>query len=91
MQERQVEHPVDGELKNREPPASERGALVSELFRKNNRALINFLLTRLRDESEAREVAQEAYVKLLQLEQPEAISFLRSLGVFFWRARSVEF
>ncbi len=78
MQERPVEQPVDGNLKGKEPLAPERGALVSDLFRKNNRALINFLLTRLPDEGEAREVAQEAYVKLLQLEQPEAISFLRS-------------
>src|SRR5258708_17645278 len=77
MQARPIEQPIDG-VKEREPPASERRALVSELFRKNNRALINFLLTRLPDESDAREVAQEAYVKLLQLEQPEAISFLRS-------------
>src|SRR5882724_133020 len=55
-----------------------RGELVSDLFRANNRALINFLLTHLSNESEAREVAQEAYVKLLQLDQPETISFLRS-------------
>jgi RNA polymerase sigma factor (sigma-70 family) len=78
MQERPVNQLVGGDSKEKEPPASERSALVSELFRKNNRALINFLLTRLPDESEAKEVAQEAYVKLLQLEQPEAISFLRS-------------
>ncbi|TLY57176.1 MAG: hypothetical protein E6K52_14970, partial [Gammaproteobacteria bacterium] len=51
---------------------------VSELFRANNRALISFLLTHLSNESEAREVAQEAYIKLLQLDRPEAVSFLRS-------------
>ena len=51
---------------------------VSELFRANNRALISFLLTHLANESEAREVAQEAYIKLLQLDRPEAVSFLRS-------------
>src|SRR6266853_5963145 len=55
-----------------------RSALVLDLFRENNRALVSFLLTHLSNEQEAREVAQEAYVKLLQLDQPEAISFLRT-------------
>lgn len=53
-------------------------SLISRLFQENNRALHNFLLTQLRNEHEAREVAQEAYVKLLQLDKPEAISFLRT-------------
>ena len=35
-------------------------------------------MTRLRDEHEAKEVAQEAYVRLLQLDRPGAVSFLRS-------------
>lgn len=60
------------------PCSADRSALVSTLFRDNNRALLNFLLTHLSNEQEAREVAQEAYVKLLQLDQPEAISFLRT-------------
>ena len=58
--------------------SAERSALLSELFRENNRALINFLMAHLSNEQEAREVAQEAYVKLLQLDQPGAISFLRT-------------
>lgn len=58
------------------PP--EQAELISKLFKDNNRALINFLLAQLPNEQEAREVAQEAYVKLLQLDRPEAISFLRS-------------
>jgi RNA polymerase sigma factor (sigma-70 family) len=62
---------------DRPAPAS-RNEAVSELFRENNRALISFLLTHLSNESEAREVAQEAYIKLLQLDRPEAVSFLRS-------------
>jgi RNA polymerase sigma factor (sigma-70 family) len=57
---------------------AEHAALISKLFEDNNRALINFLLAQLPNEQEAREVAQEAYVKLLQLDRPEAISFLRS-------------
>lgn len=55
----------------------ERAEAISTLFREHNRALVNFLLTRLPSEAEAREVAQEAYVRLLQLDQPVAVSFLR--------------
>ena len=51
---------------------------VAELVREHNRALHAFLMTRVRDEHEAREVAQEAYVRMLQLAQPGAISFLRA-------------
>jgi RNA polymerase sigma factor (sigma-70 family) len=61
-----------------ETTSATRSELVSDLFRANNRALVSFLLTHLSNESEACEVAQEAYVKLLQLDQPETISFLRS-------------
>jgi RNA polymerase sigma factor (sigma-70 family) len=57
---------------------SNRSAIVSTLFRENNRSLISFLLAHVSSEQEAKEVAQEAYVKLLQLDQPEAISFLRT-------------
>jgi RNA polymerase sigma factor (sigma-70 family) len=60
------------------PPPQDRATLVSELFRQHNRALISFLLVHLSNEQEAREVAQEAYVKLLQLDKPEAIGFLRA-------------
>jgi RNA polymerase sigma factor (sigma-70 family) len=55
----------------------QRVAAISALFREHNRALVNFLLTRLPSEAEAREVAQEAYVRLLQLDQPVAAGFLR--------------
>jgi RNA polymerase sigma-70 factor (ECF subfamily) len=57
--------------------AEARSAAISALFREHNRALVNFLLTRLRDEQEAKEAAQEAYVKLLQLDQPVASGILR--------------
>lgn len=50
---------------------------VRQLFREHNRALVNFLRTRVSSEQEAQDVAQEAYVKLLQLHEPGAISFLR--------------
>ncbi|WP_293852772.1 RNA polymerase sigma factor [Steroidobacter sp.] len=52
-------------------------AMVRQLFREHNRALINFLLTRLPSEQEALDVAQEAYVKLLQLDHPDTVGFLR--------------
>jgi len=60
------------------PASANRKEAVSELFRANNRALISFLLTHLSNEGEAREVAQESYIKLLQLDRPEAVSFLRA-------------
>jgi RNA polymerase sigma factor (sigma-70 family) len=59
------------------PPSAEYRATVNQLFREHNRALVKFLLTRLRTEAEAMDVAQEAYVRLLQLDQPGAIGFLR--------------
>jgi RNA polymerase sigma-70 factor (ECF subfamily) len=67
---------------------------VRRLFVEHNRALVSFLRTRVRSDQEAREVAQEAYVRLLQLEQPAAISFLRAylyrtaLNIAVDRARS---
>jgi RNA polymerase sigma factor (sigma-70 family) len=53
-------------------------AKVAALFREHNSALVSFLRARLRSEQDAREAAQEAYVKLLQLDCPGAVSFLRS-------------
>lgn len=53
-------------------------ATVERLFAEHNRSLIRFLRTRLRSEQEARDVAQEAYVRLLQIDQPGTISFLRA-------------
>jgi RNA polymerase sigma factor (sigma-70 family) len=64
-----------------ETPASSgssRTALIDKLFREHNASLVRFLCGRLTSEQEAREVAQEAYVRLLQLDQPGAIGFLRA-------------
>ncbi len=63
--------------KNPSGRSADHYAVVKQLFREHNRALVNFLLTRLSSEQEARDVAQEAYVKLLQLHQPGAVGFLR--------------
>ena len=51
---------------------------ISRLFSEHNEALIQFLATRLRSVQEAKEVAQEAYVRLLSLEDSGAVSFLRA-------------
>lgn len=51
---------------------------LSSLFEEHNRTLQSFLRARLGNEQEAREVAQEAYVRLLQLHQPGTVSFLRA-------------
>ncbi|HEY4968878.1 MAG TPA: RNA polymerase sigma factor [Steroidobacteraceae bacterium] len=58
--------------------SSDRAAEVSQLFREHNRALVLFLASRLKDVQAAREVAQEAYVRVLELENLGAVGFLRS-------------
>jgi RNA polymerase sigma factor (sigma-70 family) len=61
-----------------QPAAESQSESVEQLFRDHNRALVNFLATRLHSDHEAREVAQEAYVRLLQLDRPAAASFMRA-------------
>jgi len=56
----------------------DRAELIGQLFREHNETLIRFLALRLRSQQEAKDVAQEAYVRLLKLDQPGAISFLRA-------------
>ncbi|HWL64322.1 MAG TPA: sigma-70 family RNA polymerase sigma factor [Steroidobacteraceae bacterium] len=51
---------------------------VERLFRDHNEALVRYLTLRLHSRQEAREVAQEAYVRLLQLERSDVSSFLRA-------------
>lgn len=53
-------------------------ALIERLFRDHNEALVRFLRSRLGSHNEALEVAQEAYVRLLSLDQPGAVSYLRA-------------
>jgi RNA polymerase sigma factor (sigma-70 family) len=72
----------DVETENASEPGAETPAgkhrIVEDLFREHNRALIHFLRSRLGSDQDAREVAQEAYVRLLQLDRPEELSFLRA-------------
>jgi RNA polymerase sigma factor (sigma-70 family) len=61
-------------------PTSERvqSETVERLFREHNRSLVGYLAIRLRSVQEAKEVAQEAYVRLLQLDRQGAESFLKN-------------
>lgn len=51
---------------------------IIELFQRHNRVLIETLVSRLGDYQEAKDVAQEAYARLLELERPNTVSFLRA-------------
>jgi RNA polymerase sigma factor (sigma-70 family) len=51
---------------------------VELLFREHNDTLLRFLRARLRSDADAREAAQEAYLRLLQLDQSDQPSFLRA-------------
>lgn len=68
--------PVAGDASALPSPAS--ADAVSRLFQEHNRALVAYLAARLGSGQEAREVAQEAYVRLLQLQNPGAPSLLRA-------------
>lgn len=57
---------------------NDRGAVIEAIFREHNASLLRFLQARLASAQDAREVAQEAYVRLLQLDSPGAIGFLRA-------------
>lgn len=61
-----------------EQAADTRQELVARLFREHNEALLRFLAMRLHSHQEAKEIAQEAYVKLLNLDRSQAISYQRA-------------
>src|ERR1700733_2821570 len=60
------------------PGGEDRAALVLGLFREHNQALIGFLLGRVNSQQEAQEIAQEAYVRMLELDTAGAVGFLRA-------------
>ena len=70
---RPIPHP-EAEVEGR----AARGRTVDKLFRDHNQDLLRFLQVKLQDEGEAREVAQEAYVRLLELENTKVVRFLRA-------------
>lgn len=51
---------------------------VDRLFREHNAALLRFVAAKLGSKQEAREIAQEAYVRLLRLDTREAVGYLRA-------------
>lgn len=51
---------------------------VARLFHEHNAMLVRLLATRLHSVSDAKEVAQEAYVRVLQLDKPGASNLLRA-------------
>jgi RNA polymerase sigma factor (sigma-70 family) len=51
---------------------------LTQLFHEHNASLVQLLRARLRSDQEARDVAQEAYVRLLQLDRLGTISYLRT-------------
>ena len=51
---------------------------VERLFREHNEALVRFLRVKLCSEQDARDVAQEAYVRLLNLGTSDSISFFQA-------------
>lgn len=70
---------VDAQNRESRPGAEiSRRDLVENLFREHNESLLRFLRARLQSDAEAHEVAQEAYVRLLKLDEPGAISYLRA-------------
>jgi RNA polymerase sigma-70 factor (ECF subfamily) len=70
--------PRDSTHESSGEPAGSHAQRISRLFSEHNESLIQFLATRLRSVQEAKEVAQEAYVRLLSLEDSGAVSFLRA-------------
>jgi RNA polymerase sigma-70 factor (ECF subfamily) len=60
------------------PDQSAHAQQIERLFREHNEALLRFLQSRLHSRQDAREVAQEAYVRLLSLHSPGAVSYLRA-------------
>jgi RNA polymerase sigma factor (sigma-70 family) len=73
-----VQSTLDNDESAPEPARAAHGDLIERLFREHNEALVRFLFARLRSRQAALEVAQEAYVRLLSLDQPGAVSYLRS-------------
>jgi RNA polymerase sigma factor (sigma-70 family) len=59
-------------------PEGGRARELERIFREHNDALVRFIAARLGSKHEAAEVAQEAYVKVLSLEECEAVSYLRA-------------
>ncbi len=51
---------------------------IARLFEEHNQSLLRFVTARLHSRQEAKEIAQEAYVRLLSLDQSNTVSYLRA-------------
>ena len=60
------------------PQTAIHASALATLFLENNRSLCAYLRVRVASPHEAEDIAQEAYARLLQHDQPRAISFLRA-------------
>jgi RNA polymerase sigma factor (sigma-70 family) len=60
------------------PRMSIHASALAKLFLESNRSLCAYLRVRVASQHEAEDIAQEAYARLLQHDQPRAISFLRA-------------
>jgi RNA polymerase sigma factor (sigma-70 family) len=69
-----VDPPIDAPR----PDTTLDGPTVERLFVAHNAALLRFIAAKVGSEQEAKEIAQEAYVHLLRLDHPEAVSYLRA-------------
>lgn len=67
-----------GAERSGEPTGEGRSERITRLFSEHNESLVRFLAARLHSVQEAKEVAQEAYVRLLSLDDSGAVSFLRA-------------
>lgn len=73
-----MKSPSAGEADDRTAGSGSYRRRLAELFTAHNRALLRFLVCRLRSAQEAEEVAQEAYVRMLQLDRPDGVSYLQA-------------
>jgi RNA polymerase sigma factor (sigma-70 family) len=77
-----LESSADGSAPGAGSAATESAKRASEeidrLYRENNAALLRFIATKLGSTQEAKEVVQEAYVRLLGLSNRAAVSYLRA-------------
>jgi RNA polymerase sigma factor (sigma-70 family) len=82
VQQPPVKTPGASSVKPQCTPSSSRtriqASALAKLFLENNRSLCAYLRVRVASQHEAEDIAQEAYARLLQHDQPRAISFLRA-------------
>jgi RNA polymerase sigma-70 factor (ECF subfamily) len=71
-------HPAAHATAHGSTEGSTHGSTIERLYLDHNAALLRFLASRLGSHQEAKEIAQEAYVRLLSLHTPGAISYLRA-------------